>query len=129
MSSIKSLKMAAAVFAHHNITIRKSWFSSKAIYTPTGSTVRAMMSEYSPSEGEKVERLLDLPLDKMAAVIEQKGKPKTGDNGNFRMDVCMSEDNQFCAIQLFRYADFHYHPLFEPRFYEGKDVEYIAKLL
>ena len=128
MSSIKSLDMAVAVSAYKNISIRKSLFSTKAIYTPTGSTVKAMALEYSPADGEKVQRLLDLPLDKMAADIEQKGKPATGTNGNFRLEVCLSDDRQFCALQLFRFADFSYRPLFEPRFYEGTDVEYIAKL-
>ena len=120
--------MAAAVSAYKNITIKKSLFSTKAIYTPTGSTVKTMALEYSPSEGEKVKRLLDMPLDKMTADIEQKGKPKTGVNGNFRLEVCLSDDHQFCALQLFRFADFSYRPFYEPRFYEGTDVEYITKL-
>ena len=129
MSSIKNLGMASAVSAYKNITIKKSLFSTKAIYTPTGSTVKAMALEYSPSEGEKVKRLLDMPLDKMTVDIEQKGKPKTGVNGNFRLEVCLSDDHQFCALQLFRFADLCYSSLYEPRFYEGTDVENITKLL
>ena len=129
MPSFKNLDMAAAVSAYQNIAIKKSWFSTKVFYTPTGSPVRAMILEYTPSEGEKVERLLDMPLDKMAAEIEQKGKPAWGANGNIRMEVCLSDDHQFCALQLFRFADFSYQPIAEPRFYEGKDVEYVAKLL
>ena len=129
MSSIKNLDMAAAVSAYKNITIKKSLFSTKALYTPTGSTVKAMVLEYSPSEGEKVQRLLDMPLDKMTVDIEQKGKPKTGVNGNFRLEVCLSDDHQFCALQLFRFADLCYSSLYEPRFYEGTDVENITKLL
>ena len=129
MSSIKNLDMAAAVSAYKNITIKKSLFSTKALYTPTGSTVKAMVLEYSPSEGEKVQRLLDMPLDKMTVDIEQKGKPKTGVNGNFRLEICLSDDHQFCALQLFRFADLCYSSLYEPRFYEGTDVENITKLL
>lgn len=129
MSSIKSLVMADAVAAYHHITIKKSLFSTKAIYTPTGSPVKVIVLEYSPSDGENVGRLLDMPLDKMVADIEHKGKPATGANGNFRLEVCLSDDHQFCALQLFRFADFSYRPLFEPRFNEDKDVEYIIKLL
>lgn len=129
MSSIKHLDMAAAVSAYHNISIKKSWFSTKVTYTPTGSTVEATVLEYSPSEGQKVECLLGMPLDQMAAEIEQNGKPKTGTNGNFRLDICLSKDHQFCALQLLRFTNLSYHPLFEPRFYEGTDVEHIVKLL
>ena len=129
MSSIKNLEMAAALSAYQHIEIKKSLFSTKAIYTPTQSLAKAIILEYSPSEGERVARLLDMPLDKMAADIQQKGKPVAGANGNFRLEVCLSDDHQFCALQLFRFGDFQYNPVFEPRFYEGKDVEPITKLL
>ena len=76
-----------------------------------------------------MERLLDMPLDKMAADIQQKGKPVAGANVNFRLELCLSDDRQFCALQLFRFADFQYKPVFEPRFYEGKDAEAVALLL
>ena len=85
MSSIKHLDMAAAVSVYTNITVKKSLFSTTVIYTPTGSNVKAMVLEYSPSEGEKVLHLLDLPLEKMAADISQNGKPATGAYGHFRM--------------------------------------------
>ena len=129
MSSIKNLEMAAALSTYQHIEIKKSLFSTKAIYTPTQSQANAIILEYTPSEGERVEHLLDMPLDKMAADIQQKGKPAAGANGNFRLELCLSDDHQFCALQLFRFSDFQYKPVFEPRFYEGKDAEAVALLL
>ena len=129
MSSIKNLEMAAALSAYQHIEIKKSLFSTKVVYTPTQSQVKVNILEYSPAEGERVERLLGMPLDKMAADIQQKGKPAAGANGNFRLELCLCDDRQFCALQLFRFGDFQYKPVFEPRFYEGKDVEAIALLL
>jgi hypothetical protein len=32
-------------------------------------------------------------------------------------------------MQLLRFGDFQYKPVFEPRFYEGKDAEAVAQLL
>lgn len=129
MSSIKNLEMAAALSAYQHVEIKKSLFSTKAVYTPTQSPAKAVILEYNPTEGERVARLLDMPLDKMAADIQEKGKPVTGANGNFRLELCLSDDRQFCALQLFRFGDFKYNAVFEPRFYEGKDVEIIALLL
>ena len=129
MSSIKNLEMAAALSTYEHIEIKKSLFSTKAIYTPTQSQAKAIILEYTPSEGERVEHLLEMPLDKMAADIQQKGKPATGANGNFRLELCLSDDRQFCAVQLLRFGDFQYKPVFDPRFYEGKDVEPFTKLL
>lgn len=128
MSSFKSLGMAGAVSAYSNISVKKSFFSTKVIYTPTQSVVNVMVLEYSPSEGERVQRLLDMQPARIPAEIEQKGKPVTGSNGNFRLEACVSNDRQFCAVQLFRYVDFIYQPLFEPRILEGKDAECITKI-
>ena len=129
MSSIKNLEMAAALSTCQHIEIKKSLFSAKAFYTPTQSMVKVVILEYSPTEGERVARLLDMPLNKMAADIQEKGKPATGANGHFRLELCLSADRQFCALQLFRFDDFQYKSVFEPRFYEGKDAETIALLL
>ncbi len=129
MSSIKNLEMAAALSAYQHIEIKKSLFWTKAVYTPTQSQAKAVILEYTPTEGERVAGLLDMPLDKMAADIQQKGKPVAGANGHFRLELCLSDDRQFCALQLFRFGDFQYKPVFEPRFYEGKDVATIALLL
>ena len=129
MSSIKNLEMAAALSAHPYVTFKRSLFSAKAVYTPTQSQIKVIILEYSPSEGERLERLLAMPLDKMAEHIAQKGKPSAGANGNFRLELCLSDDHQFCALQLFRFSDFVYHPVFEPRFYKGKDVETVALLM
>ena len=96
---------------------------------PTQSPVMVMIQDYTPTDGERLERLLNMPLDKMVAEIEQKGAPKSAPIGHFRFEVCMSEDRQFCAIQLFRFVDFKNSPVFDPRFYEGEDVAAIAKLL
>ena len=121
--------MAAALSAYQHIEIKKSLFSTKAIYTPTQSQAKAIILEYTPSEGERVERLLSMPLDKMAADIQQKGKPAAGANGHFRLEFCLSDDRQFCALQLFRFGDFKYNPVSAPRFYEGKDVEFVTQLI
>ena len=40
-----------------------------------------------------------------------------------------SKTEKFCGLQLFRFGDFKYNPVFEPRFYEGKDAETIAQLI
>ena len=45
------------------------------------------------------------------------------------LELCLSDDHQFCGLQLFRFGDFQYKPVFEPRFYEGKDVESITQLV
>ena len=131
MSSIKDLEMAAAVSSYENISIKSGLFglSKKAIYTPTNSPVKVIINDYAPLEGEHLEHLLALPLDKLADELRTKGKPSPAAIGHYRLELCISEDHQFCALQLLRFGDFQYKPVFEPRFYEGKDVEYITQLV
>jgi len=65
----------------------------------------------------------------ISSEIAQKGKPAATPVGHYRLEVCLSDDHQFCALQLFRFADFQNAPVTEPLFYEGKDVETVAQLL
>ena len=102
--------------------------SEKAVYAPTESPVKVTVLEYVPADGERLERLLSLPLDKMLAAAGQKGIPAAVPVGHCRLELCQSEDNQFCALQLFRYSDFKYTAAFDARFFEGKEAEAVTKL-
>lgn len=129
MSSFKNLKMAYAVSVHQHITVKKSLFQTKVIYTPTQSVVRAIIQEYTPTEGSRLLSLLDMPTDKLLAELKQKGAPASGSNGHYHLEACLSDDHQFCALQMFRYADFSYIAIGEPRFYEGDEAKTIAQIL
>ena len=131
MPSIKDLEMAAAVSSYEHISIKSGlWgLSKKAVYSPTNSTVKVFINDYSPAEGERLEHFLKLPLDKLANELSTKGKPTPAAIGHYRLELCLSEDHQFCALQLFRFVDFKNNPVFEPRFYEGKDARIIASLV
>lgn len=131
MPSIKDLEMAAAVSSYRNISIKSGLFglSKKAVYTPTDSPVKIIINDYAPAEGERLERLLELSLDKLANELSTKGKPTPAAIGHYRLEFCLSDDHQFCALQLFRFVDFKNSPVFEPRFYEGTDAGIIASLV
>lgn len=131
MSNIKNFEMAEAISSKSYININKSFFGlcQEVIYVPTGSRVKAVRQEYSADEGGRLEQLLSLPADKLEAELDSKGKPAVTDMGNYQLQACVSNDRQFCAVQLFRFYDFVYHPLDEPRFFEGKEAETISKLI
>ncbi len=131
MSNIKTLEMAGAVSSKNYISIKKSFLglSEKVIYEPTSSRVRAVRQEYSADEGKQLEQLMSLPLSRLEAELNAKGKPATSAVGSYQLQACLSDDRQFCAVQLFRFYDFMYHPLSDPRFFEGKEAETVSKLL
>ena len=131
MPNIKNLEMAEAVSSKSYIHIDKSFFGlcQKVIYVTTGSRVKVVIQEYSPEEGGKMEKLLTLPIEKLEKELASKAKPVTTAMGNYQLQACVSEDHQFCAVQLFRFVDLMYQPLEDPRFYVGKEAEAIAKLI
>ena len=130
MANIKNLEMAAAVSSKNYIHISESFFRwiQKVIYVPTGSRVKVITQEYSTAEGARLEKLLSLPLDKVEADLAAKGQPAPTAVGNYRLEACVSDDRQFCAVQLFRFSDLMYHPLDEPCFFEGEAAATIARL-
>ena len=130
MSNIKNLEMADALSSKSYIRISNSFFGffQKVVYVPTGSPLKVFTLEYSPEAGGRLEKLLSMPLDKLDAELASKGKPVTTAVGNYQLQACVSDDRQFCAVQLLRFADLMYHPLAEPRFFEGKAAASVARI-
>lgn len=131
MANIKNLEMAAAVSSKSYINISESFFGliQKVTYVPTGSRVKVITQEYSTAEGARLEKLLSLPQDRVEAELAAKGKPQPTAVGNYRLEACVSDDRQFCAVQLFRFSDLMYHPLDEPCFFEGEAATTIARII
>ena len=131
MPNIKNLEMADAVFSKRYIRIQNSFFglSQKVIYAPTESRVKAIIQEYSTDEGRNLEKLLSLPLEKLANVLASTSIPAPTAVGNYQLQACVSDDHEFCAVQLFRFADLMYHPLSDPLFCEGQVAKALAKLI
>jgi len=129
MPNIKNLEMAEAVSSKSYIRISYSFFGlcQKIVYVPTGSPVKVIKQEYSREEGERLEKLFSLPINKLEAELASKGKPATTAVGNYQLQACVSDDRQFCAVQLFRFADLMYHPQAEPQFFEGEAAAAMAR--
>ncbi len=45
------------------------------------------------------------------------------------LTVLLNWQSHAVAVQLFRFGGFKYNPVFEARFYEGKEAEYFTPLL
>ena len=120
--------MAQALSAHNHITVNRSFFGLKqtVTYTKTQSTVNLYADDFSADDGARIERLLALPPSQLEKEVKAHGKPQKAPIGPYRLEVCLSEDHQFCAFQLFHFVDFSYTPSTEPYFYEGKDAEAVA---
>lgn len=130
MASIKNLQMADTVLSNPNVEYKKGFMGlgSKAIYRPTGSPITARVLDYTADMGRK---LLDVmacqpqELDKKLGSAEAIEATQIGSN---HLEVCLSRDHQFAALQLFTFSDLVFKPLSEVKIYEGHAAQLIAKL-
>lgn len=128
MAKIKKMTIGEAVLNHNNIQVKKSFFGTKVIYTPTGCAVKGYDREYASSDGELIKSILTAPDGKLEqAVNKAKGK-LTPAIGNARLEMCFSSDGQFAALQLFKFQSLAYHPDGGTKIYEGDDAKLLFQL-
>ncbi|MGN0281937.1 MAG: hypothetical protein ACI4B3_06530 [Prevotella sp.] len=131
MTKIKNLEMAEAISNHSDVTVGKAFFGlcEKALYVPTGSRVKAEVYEFSQDNGERLAKLLTGPMAQIEKEVARGSKVRSTPIGNMRAEVCKSADGNFLAIQLFRFADFHYNPFTEFLIFTGNEAEMVGKVI
>jgi hypothetical protein len=128
MASFKNLEMASALSNSQYINIRKTMFglSQKAVYEPTQSTLKPEIVEFTPDQGARLEQILSLPKDKLIQEIQTKGFPKSTPVGQYRLECCVSADQKFVALQLFRFSEFSYKPVSELLTFVDEEGAYVS---
>ena len=124
MENISKMEMANALFNKPYIKTEKKFFGFKTnvTYTKTNSPVVGICQEFSPTEGQKVQAIVEASLESLDATIQREGRPKTSDNGNFCLNLCYSQDREFAALQLQQFSGFEYHNVGGIRFVEGDEA-------
>ncbi|MBQ9363765.1 MAG: hypothetical protein IJT97_10175 [Bacteroidaceae bacterium] len=131
MANFNKMAMAATIASQSYITISSSFFGlcKKIVYEPTQSSVKPIMQEYTPGMGEQLQRLLSLPLNKWKSELKSKSKPECTAIGKYRLEACLSDDHQFCALQLLCYGDTYYEPVTELQVYQGEEAKIAALII
>lgn len=102
---------------------RLLWKSKEVVYLPTGSIAK----EYSV--------FFDLKnLDKLTKIVQTNSFSintdiKSTAGGNVRLDVILSKDNKFAAVQLFQFIPYTYHPVTTVCYYTNADASAVAAFL
>ena len=130
MTKIKKLEMASVVSNEKDITVTESFFGlcEKAIYTPTGSRVKADTYEYSQNNGERLITLVDSGTEELENQLGRGVIIRATPVGHIRAEVCVSDDRQFLALNILRFSNFEYVPVGSPRLFRGRDAEVVSRL-
>ena len=95
---------------------RLFWKSKEVVYLPTGSVTKERSVFF------------DLKyLGKLTDMIETE--IKSSGSGNVRMDVMISQDNKFAAVQLYQFVPYTYTPVTSVRYYTGSDAVAVSTFL
>lgn len=131
MASIKNLEMAETICKNPNIKISKGFFGigSKATYTPTNSKLNAVINYYSAEDAQAFVKLINAAETEVASLAKKVTPPSKLSISNYRLEACVTDSQQFVAIQVLSYADFRNTPICDLKYYEGEAAQAIAALL
>ena len=101
---------------------RLFWKSKQLVYLPTGSvaTERSLFFDL-----KYLNSLTDM-LDDLSAEVSEV---KSGTTGNVRMDVMITRDSKFAAVQLFQFIPYTYTPVTKVKYFTGNEAATLSTFL
>ena len=102
---------------------RLFWKSKEVVYVPTGSIAKERSIFFESAENEpELTRSVNLS-------ICFRSKIKSEASGNIRMDVILSADNKFAAVQLFQFVPYTYQPVTAVHYFTNDAAAAVAAFL
>ena len=130
MSRFFSVEIAPAVSEHPHVSIKKSFFGlfANAYYNVTNTQIDSYENSYSRETGERIKPLFSVGDKYVIGCTKDIGSLHQQPNGNYRLDICISRDRQFIALQLFHFENLMYRPVTDVGYFEGEQAEAIDNL-
>lgn len=121
-----TLSMALMVLATAFVLLgvfRLFWKSKEVVYLPTGSVTKERSVFF---DLKYLGRLTDMiENEQLNGETEMRGSG----SGNVRMDVMISQDNKFAAVQLYQFVPYAYTPVTSVRYFTGSDAVAVSTFL
>ncbi len=130
MAKFYALEMAKEVAHHPLIKKTKGIFGmfSRVIYTPTSSAMESYSNYYNETTAKQFQTLIDSKDEDLTKSLSPLINTQCEDSANFRLDLCISHDCRFIAMQLNHVADgiiTHITPI---RYFEGDQAKMIEDI-
>lgn len=97
--------------------------SSKAVYIPTGSTIREETYFFDLKHLDTLKELC------LSDTLPSDAGLKSDMNGNIRLDIIQSGDSRFAAVQLFQFVPYSFNPVTSMRYYTDERASHVCKFL
>lgn len=102
---------------------RLFWKSTEMIYLPTKSVTRERSIFFDMTCLNRLEEMLAHDRLNGDSDVRSSG------SGNVRMDVMLSRDSQFAAVQLYQFVPYTYTPVTEVHYFTGADAVAVSIFL
>ena len=123
MSKFNKLDMAKEVAKHPQIILKNHFFG-----LPTSSEVESYSNYYQDKDALLFRNLIDAS----ASDLEQNLKPledvETKEDGKYRLDLCVSHDGQFIAMQLNEVVGDVVKHLTPVRYFMGEEAQKVDQI-
>ena len=102
---------------------RLFWKSKEVVYLPTGSIAKERSVFFDLKHMDQLKEIVKLGT--FSADTNLKG----GTSGNLRMDIILSEDKKFAAVQLFQFVPYTYQPITSVHYFTNEDASAVVAFL
>lgn len=102
---------------------RLFWKSKEIVYLPTGSVAKERSLFFDLKYLGKLSDMIE--RGQLGSVTDIKSDA----SGNVRMDVMISQDNKFAAVQLFQFVPYTYTPVTTVRYFTGSEAAAVSTFL
>ncbi len=102
---------------------RLVWKLKVTVYTPTGSVTKMHNRFFELKDKDKLKTIIQ------SGNFAGEATVKSESSGNVRMDVMISEDKKFAAVQLFQFVSYTYDPLTPVQYYTNTEASDLAHFL
>ena len=102
---------------------RLFWKSKEVVYIPTGSVTKERSVFFDLKHMGKLKEMIE------KGQLSTEDGVKSEGSGNVRLDVILSQDNKFAAVQLFQFVPYTYTPVTSVHYYTGNDAATISAFL
>lgn len=128
MSKFNAIGISSLVALHPKVEIHKFLgLFERVSYQPTHSAIVSYRNYYSAREAEIFQQIAE--TEDPTSCLKNAEEMQTVDNGDYRLDLCMSNDCQFAAFQVFERKQGEYIPYSKLRFLEGDSARIFENLL
>lgn len=128
MSKFNTIEISNLVALHPKVEVHKFLgLFERVSYLPTRSNIESYRNYYDAREADVLQKIAE--GDDPQTALEAAEEMQTSNNGNYRLDICMSKDCQFAAFQVFEREHGEFVPYSKLCFLEGNQAQVFENLL